>query len=100
MRSARSTAIASGRPTAFVLNQRDRSYRVEGVKSAVRLPDTISMKYASARAASHATGETRLEFYPDGSSTGGEVVLSDRHRTIVLTIQWLTGAVVVRGASG
>lgn len=33
----------------------------------------------------------RIRFYPDGSSTGGRIVLTDRGRTAIVTVDWLTG---------
>lgn len=97
---ARSAAIASNRPVAFVLDARTRAYRIEGVRSAVPVPPSVGLRVTTARASETPTAEARLEFYPDGSSTGGRVTISQAGASIVVDVEWLTGAVLMRGGAG
>ena len=39
-----------------------------------------------------------LSFYPDGTSSGGIVRLSEHGRSLDLEVAWMTGAVVLRAA--
>jgi hypothetical protein len=41
------------------------------------------------------TGEARLVFYSDGTSSGGTIRLTDQHEQVAIGVAWLTGAVHV-----
>jgi general secretion pathway protein H len=40
-----------------------------------------------------------IRFNPDGSSTGGRIVLADGHRSIDIGVDWLTGRVSIANGS-
>jgi len=58
-----------------------------------KLPDGLDITLNTAR--SEMTGENAggIRFYPDGSSTGGSIVLSVDERKWYVTVGWLTGEI-------
>lgn len=58
-----------------------------------KLPDGLDITLNTAR--SEMTGENAggIRFYPDGSSTGGSIVLSVEERKWYVTVGWLTGEI-------
>jgi general secretion pathway protein H len=94
LRQARSEAVIAGRPVRFVVDTAARTWRIDdGAPNA--LPAGIDV------ALSTITGETSGErvaafrFAPDGSATGGAIVLSQGGQSIRIGIDWLTGKVGV-----
>jgi general secretion pathway protein H len=56
------------------------------------LPDTIRLQFLSAAPAESAQ-DAALRFFPDGSSTGGSVVVARDGRTATLAVSALSGRV-------
>lgn len=99
LRLARTRAIAQNHVTSFVYEPQSRTYRVDGAKVATRVPETMNLKMTTAGATS-GNGAVRMEFFPDGSSSGGQIVLTDKGgASAILTVQWLTGAIGVKWAT-
>jgi general secretion pathway protein H len=87
LRAARSDAIAGGRTTAIGFDAAKQTYVRDAVTH--RIPNAVP--FALPRSAPAET----IAFYPDGSSSGGSVIVGEgalRHR---VAIDWLTGRVSV-----
>ena len=96
LRSARGLAISRGRPVAVVFDVAQRWYRIEtdraGMATApVRLPGDLALSLTTARDLARGGGAARMLFYPDGSSTGGRVVLTRDRQVMAVGVDWLTG---------
>lgn len=99
LKSARVAAIVQSRPVSFVFNPSTRSYRVDGARAAVTLPKSIGLRLVTHNELVRTVEGSRLVFFPDGSSTGGQLTLFDQGRSITLQVTWLTGAVTLRGSA-
>jgi len=99
LKLARSSAILHQRPVAFVLDAKSRSYRVPDFGAPVRLPASIGVVLAPDRNPGRIGGGDRLVFFPDGSSSGGQVLISQQGATLTLDVAWLTGAVTLQGSA-
>jgi general secretion pathway protein H len=96
LRSARVDAMQRSRPVEVSFDGRARTYFVEGTTSAKRFPDHVGFAFSTASDGLRPDYASRLVFFPDGSSTGGQLTLtssSTPKRTIVLAVDWLTGNV-------
>jgi general secretion pathway protein H len=85
LRVARETAIQQGVETRVVMNAAGRSYVVSGGAVHV-LPRGVPLSFNGPRG-------NEIRFYPDGSSTGGTVLVGSpklRHRIVA---HWLTGQI-------
>jgi general secretion pathway protein H len=95
LRDTRTRAMATSRPQGFTVDLRDHSFAAPGRESR-RLPQGASIRVTSAAEDTTQAGVARIRFFPDGSSSGGRVVLSDQRRSVMVAVDWLTGAVTVR----
>lgn len=91
LRQARVEAVSKQRTTVFELDLETYEYRPAG-SVAKSVPRNFELH------AQTATQEMRgkkagIRFYPDGSSTGGKVGVSEGTEYVWLKVDWLTGRV-------
>jgi general secretion pathway protein H len=96
LRSARIEAMQRSRIVEVSFDGRARTYLVQGFRAAKRFPDNVGFAFSTANDGLRADYASRLLFFPDGSSTGGQLTLTSggqagQQRAIVLAIDWLTG---------
>jgi len=97
LRRARGAAIAGNAPVAFVLDVKNRSYRV-GTEAPVRLAGDITLTLDTARSELAGEAAGGIRFFPDGSATGGRISLrggGERAVVALVTVDWVTGRVDV-----
>ncbi|MFO1152199.1 MAG: GspH/FimT family pseudopilin [Rhodospirillales bacterium] len=92
LRQARSSAIGANVDVAFAVDADARTYAIEG-RPPHRLPGdlAISLIVADSERLSRTAGAIR--FFPDGSSTGGDIAVVSAAGTFVVRVDWLTGQV-------
>lgn len=94
LRRAQSRAILQNREVAFVLDVNAHQFRIDSESAPHRLPEVAIRLYtARSELVDAATGAIR--FYPDGSSTGGEITLIEGERAHHVAVDWLTGRVSI-----
>jgi general secretion pathway protein H len=93
LRAARSMAIAEDREVAFAFDTRTRTYGVAGMGAPRALPAAVDVSMTTARQYLRDTGDARLVFFSDGTSSGGTIRLADPHQRVAIGVEWLTGAV-------
>lgn len=90
MRHARSVAIVRGEAVSFAKQEEDGLLWLSSENTPYQLPDNINVTVS----VDHQVGnEKKILFFPDGSSTGGALQLSDGSRMGEIRIDWLTGRV-------
>jgi general secretion pathway protein H len=98
LRLARSQAIASNRPVLVNVDLLGHQYRV-GAGDIRHIPGELRIQLltiANERQSEHVAD---IRFNPDGSSTGGRIVLADDRRRIDIGVDWLTGRVSIADGS-
>ena len=98
LKLARTEAVTQNRSVEVVFDAKANAYQIQGSRSAVALPAAIAFKLVTPEEFRRTTDSAHLVFFPDGSSTGGRLTLTDRSLSITLVIDWLTGAVTARRA--
>ena len=96
LKRAQSRAIARNEEVVFVLDLNAHHFRVGGEREARPLPDRVGLRLYTAQSELVDSAIGAIRFYPDGSSTGGEVALSSGAREYHVAVDWLTGRVRVR----
>ena len=96
LKLARAETTGLSRPVEVAFDAKAHAYRVAGVRAAVILPPTIAFKLSTSEKFRRTADGAQLVFLADGSSTGGELPLSDGRQSITLAVDWLTGSVVAR----
>ena len=94
LRLARSQAIATNRSVALDLDLVDHHYRI-GTGKQRALPANLSLELLTIAGENRGARAGDIRFHPDGSSTGGRIMLADGQRRIVVGVDWLTGRVSV-----
>ncbi|MBV4451533.1 MULTISPECIES: GspH/FimT family pseudopilin [Pseudomonas] len=87
LRSTRARAIISGRTERTLFDLRALSFQAPG-RPLKHWPAGLQVTLHTAEHAGSA-----VEFYPDGSSTGGNLLLANGSRRWRIDIGWLTGSV-------
>jgi general secretion pathway protein H len=94
LRLARSEAIADNRPVAVAFDLAAHRYRVGSAPAHALAPQlSIGLLTVNGERQTATLGDIR--FNPDGSSTGGRIVLADGTKRIAVGVDWLTGRVVI-----
>ena len=82
---ARTRAIASNAPVVLSIDPQTARLSIDGTQQIGVLSSTTSLGALNQPIA--------VQFYPDGGSSGGEVLLSSEQGEYRVTVHWLTGAV-------
>jgi general secretion pathway protein H len=99
LRLAREEAIRGGHDVAFLLDVEGRRYQVEGGR-AVSLPSGLDLKLEAAKSEMRDDQVGGVRFYPDGSSTGGRVLVSRNGHGYQVGVTWLTGRIAIGAWDG
>jgi len=94
LRATRAQAIVKGKDQLFDLDIKTASYHAAGGRE-VKLPQGMRLSITSAREDQPDSHTGRIRFFPDGSSTGGHIILQRGERRWQVNVAWLTGAVSV-----
>ncbi len=96
LRAARAQAIATDHDVSVVFDPARHAFAADATPAQTLAP---SLRFAVLPPALQGPGDSRIiRFSPDGSATGGQVVLGSGHRRIGITVEWLTGKVTVADA--
>ena len=89
----REAAISSGGVTELRIDVAARSYTTSLLAKPVMLPKVVDRVEFVSTAALRLGKVSRLVFFPDGSSTGGNVRLAHGNRSATIVIDWLGGRI-------
>jgi general secretion pathway protein H len=95
LRQARLEAQRRQRPVALQLDLDARSLQIDSEARVRRLPSSIAIELVTAEQEMRGQGRGGIRFYPDGSSTGGRVILTLEGLEARVDVAWLTGRVSV-----
>jgi general secretion pathway protein H len=98
LRQARSQAMLSNREEVFSLDVEERLFRAGRSQPLKQLHRTIELQLFTAQAELLDARSGRIRFFPDGSSTGGAIGLSQSDQRTRVTVDWLTGHVAIEHA--
>ncbi len=98
LRETRRQAQAAQTRRRFVIDTQSKAFGVEGSGTWRKLPEDVGVRLTTGQ--SLLSGETRggIDFFPDGSSTGGRVSLQLAESALLVDIEWLTGRIRLREA--
>jgi general secretion pathway protein H len=94
LRRARSEAVVRNAEVVLTVDVNQRSLRIDGVETR-SLPAKLQIELFTAQTEQISADSGNIRFFPDGSSTGGEIVLADGRSKFHVQVDWLTGRVSV-----
>ncbi|MCL4766557.1 MAG: GspH/FimT family pseudopilin [Hyphomicrobiaceae bacterium] len=92
MRSARSAAVDRNVEHAVVVDLKHKLYWVEGSAMARRIAPRLALSADMRPQDVVGPATVRFRFHPDGTSSGGALVLREGSRAARVAIDWRTGA--------
>lgn len=95
LRAARTAARAKNAETALSVDLARRQYWSRGVAARQQLPHTLVMDLTVPEAERLGEALGRVRFFPDGTSSGGRILLKQEDRWATIVVDWLTGDVRV-----
>ncbi len=95
LRLAREIAVAEGRDASWVLDIEQHRYRIQGDHRGGSLPGGLDLELVAAEQEMQSEGVGAIRFYPDGSSTGGRVILKRGDAGYQVGVNWLTGRILI-----
>ena len=95
LRETRRQAQAHQMRQRFLVDTESGKFGIEDTRTWRALPEDMNVQLTTGR--SLLTGRTSggIDFFPDGSSTGGRVALSIDDHSLRVDIEWLTGRIRV-----
>jgi general secretion pathway protein H len=95
LRSTRSAAIRDNREATLTLDVEDGWYRRDGHSEAREIQAGIQLKLLTATTEVDPEGAGRIRFFPDGTSTGGQITLARDETAYYILVDWLSGRVEI-----
>ena len=95
LRNTRSVAMTRGRTEAFVIDTANGAFRAGPTAAPGRLPRGVQPTLVTVTADRDSASQGRIQFFADGSSTGGGVLLAAGKVHSQVLVDWLTGRVSV-----
>ena len=96
LRRARISAIAKSEEVAFSLDNEKRIYWVVGSQRQRLIDSSLDIQIFSAIGLSANKNVSQIRFAPDGSSSGGEIKISNGKKMYSIVVEWLSGKVELR----
>ncbi|MES9852972.1 MAG: GspH/FimT family pseudopilin [Candidatus Thiodiazotropha sp. L084R] len=93
IRFLRSWSVAQGKQGLFVLDLEQKQYTISSRESVYELPQGADLQIVGASDEGEGDQQGGIRFFPDGSSSGGRVILSAAGKTHQIDVDWLTGRV-------
>ena len=95
LKHARSQAFYNQRETTLIVNVDERNYTLNKKLKTLTLPIDASLSLITAKSEQLSESEGQVRFFPDGSSTGGQVKLAYKDQEYLIDVHWLTGRVKI-----
>ncbi len=98
LRYCRSQAVNEGQTFSIIFDLDDRIIKIkslESEKSSVIYPKEIMIKHVNIKSESQTSDKPVIEFYPNGSSNGGNIIIENGVRKFKIQIHPITGIVKV-----
>jgi len=93
---ARSIAIRDNREAIVIVDVDARTYRLGEGAPARQLDSGLKLELVAAESERIDDSQGRIRFYPDGTSTGGRLTLTQNERKYDVVVDWITGRAKLR----
>ena len=92
LRLAREQAIRQGRPLTLIVDVEEHRLEIPGHR-AINLPQRLELTFEGAEREMRDAQRGGIRFFPDGTSTGGRIVIASGDAGYQIGVNWLTGRV-------
>jgi general secretion pathway protein H len=95
LKKTRSLAISKQQETTLSLNIEKKTFTIDKKQKTLTIPDASTLSIITARSEQLSDTEGRIRFFPDGSSTGGQIKLVFEKKEYLIDVNWLTGNIKI-----
>ena len=95
LRFARGHALTHSKETSLQINLQENSYQVTDRSKIYKLSKDIEITLKIAQSQITNENQGGIRFFPDGSSSGGRIILEIEENKRQLDVNWLTGQVEI-----
>lgn len=95
LRLVRSEAVSKSKDRVFLLDVQKREFTTHPEHTARELPKGLDLRLKTAQSEQISEDQGGIRFFPDGSSTGGEISVSSDAREFSIAVDWISGKVKV-----
>ena len=95
LKFVRSEAVSKSKEQVFLLDVQKREFTTHPGGKARELPKGLDLRLKTAQSEQISEDQGGIRFFPDGSSTGGEISVSSDARAFSIAVNWISGKVEV-----
>ena len=95
LRAVRSQAVARNAESVFLLDVEQRQFFVGENGPVTELPEKLHLQLNTAKSEQRTDAVGGIRFFPDGSSTGGEIIASNQSDKLKVAVNWISGKVAI-----
>ncbi len=95
LKTTRALAISQQKEAILTINIEQHSYQSIKHSDSLSLPKKTLLKLTTAESEQNSESEGNIRFFPDGSSTGGQISLAHAELEFIVDVNWLTGKVII-----
>lgn len=99
LRYTRGQAIVKGEQKVLMLDLEKNAYQAPG-KGETKLPEDMVLRLTTAQKELTSESAGGIRFFPDGSSTGGNIAVVLGEREWKINVGWLTGEITLDKPEG
>ncbi|OGT32386.1 MAG: type II secretion system protein GspH [Gammaproteobacteria bacterium RBG_16_51_14] len=89
----RSKAITLQKEMTLTMDVEEKSFRMDEKQKVLNVPDDTTISLITDRSEQISAHKGHIRFFPDGSSTGGQIKLARASKELLVDVHWLTGRV-------
>lgn len=95
LRQVRSIAISRQEESYLAIDIADETFTINGKNKKLDLPDNTKITLTTAKSEQQSKTRGAIRFFPDGSSTGGRIMLRAAAGRYSIDVSWLTGQISI-----
>jgi len=96
LRETRAQAIRSRRETSLIIDIGEHRFRITGDRTHHAFDENLEVRLLSAVLGPSRPDIAEVRFFPDGTSSGGEITVTRGLKSYIVRVEWLTGRVTIR----
>ena len=95
LRYVRSEAVSRNKEQVFLLDVEKREFTTREGSKPRELPKGLGLRLKTAESEQLSEDLGGIRFFPDGSSTGGEISVSSDSKEFSIAVDWISGKIAI-----
>ena len=95
IRDSRQQALRQNQELVVFVDVQNLSYWAAKTKKLKKFPDDTKLSIVSAKYKNNAALVSKIKFFPDGSTSGANILISQNNKSFEIQVDWLTGKLII-----